>query len=390
MPPNRETSAPQPPLLLHVFSTLAVGGPQIRFVTLANHFGPAWRHAIIAMDGNYAARDRLGPQVDATYPQVEMRKGDLLGNVRRFRRALRSIRPDTLITYNWGATEWALANALPLVRHVHIEDGFGPEEQGRQLARRVWLRRLFLRRATVMVPSRTLYHIATEVWRLPRKHVLYVPNGIDLEQYGTAAGEPPAWPGEGPVVGTVATLRPEKNLPRLLRAVQSLRSRMPVRLVIVGDGSERSSLQALAVSLGMADAVHFTGYCAAPSMMYRGFDVFALSSDTEQMPLSVLEAMASGLPVAATDVGDVRDMLASANKPFIARRDDNAAFADAIERLLRQPDQRRAIGLANRAKAERDFGENNMFRAHAALWDGQTRIMPAEGEGDAPPSHGRA
>ncbi|HET8997544.1 MAG TPA: glycosyltransferase family 4 protein [Acetobacteraceae bacterium] len=367
MPSDQPESAP---LLLHVFSTFAVGGAQIRFITLANHFGPAWRHRIIATDGNYAGRDRLASQVNANCMQVEMRKGDTLGNVRRFRRVLRTVRPDMLITYNWGTIEWAFANALPLVPHLHIEDGFGPEEQSAQLPRRVWLRRLFLRRATVMVPSRTLYRIATEVWRLPRKHVLYVPNGIDLDRYGADASGSPDWPGEGPVIGTVATLRPEKNLPRLLRAVQLLRTRMPVRLVIVGDGSERSSLEELAQTLGIAEAVHFTGYCATPNMMYRGFDVFALTSDTEQMPLSVLEAMASGLAVVATDVGDVRDMVAEANLQFIVPRDE-AALAGAMERLLQQPDLRAAIGTANRAKAERDYDEDRMFRAHEALWSGR-------------------
>ena len=370
MPPDPPAgSAEQRPLLLHVFPTFVVGGAQIRFATLANHFGPAWRHAIVAMDGNYAARDRLGPQVDAAYPQLALRKGDTLGNVRSFRRTLRDIRPDALITYNWGAIEWAVANALPLVRHVHIEDGFGPEEQGTQLPRRVWFRRLFLRRATVMVPSRTLYRIATDTWRLPRRHVLYVPNGIDLARYGAAGGEAPSWPGDGPVVGTVATLRPEKNLSRLVRATKLLRERLPVRLVIVGEGPERGPLQTLAASLGIADAVHFTGYCTTPQVMYRGFDVFALSSDTEQMPLSVLEAMASALPVAATDVGDVRDMLAEQNLPFVVQRDD-AALAHAIERLLRQPELRRAVGAANWAKAECAYDEAQMFRAHAALWHG--------------------
>ena len=374
MPP--ESSGPDAvepgpaPLILHVFSTFAVGGPQVRFTAIANRFGPTWRHAIVAMDGNHAARDRLGPQVDVSFPAVEIRKGHTLASVRSFRRALRRIRPDLLVTYNWGATEWALANALKLVRHVHIEDGFGPEEQAGQIARRVWLRRLFLRRATVMVPSRTLWRIATEIWRLPNGHVRYIPNGIDLDRYRIAPGDAvPSWPGEGPVIGTVATLRPEKNLPRLLRAMRLLADRMPVRLVIVGEGPERPSLQALAMELGLAGRVHFTGYCGTPQDMYRGFDVFALSSDTEQMPLSVLEAMAAGLPVAATDVGDVRGMLAAANLPFVVPRDD-AALADAMERLLRQPALRRELGAANRAKAERDYDQEAMFRAHAALFDG--------------------
>jgi glycosyltransferase involved in cell wall biosynthesis len=108
---------------------------------------------------------------------------------------------------------------------------------------------------------------------------------------------------------------------------------------------------------------------AQPQALYAGFDVFALSSDTEQMPLSVLEAMAARLPVAATDVGDVRGMLAEANGRFVVPRDD-AALAEALSGLLRDPARRRAIGADNRAKAERDYDQATMFAAWAALFDG--------------------
>lgn len=371
MPGTDHDVAPSPVrLLLHVFPGFVVGGQQMRFTAIANRFGPAWHHAIVSMDGTYTARDRLGPDVYASYPSVEVRKGHTLANARAFRHVLREINPDLLVTYNWGATEWALANALPLVRHLHLEDGFGPEEQSGQIPRRVWWRRLLLRRSTVVVPSRTLQRIATETWRLPPGRVRYIPNGIDLERYRAAPHEPrPAWPGEGPVIGTVATLRPEKHLGRLLRAVKLLRERLPARLVIVGEGPERPGLQALAAELGIAEAVHFTGYCATPYEMYRGFDLFALSSDTEQMPLSVLEAMAAGLPAAATDVGDVRAILAEPNLPFVVPLED-AALADAMERLLGDPALRRELGAANRAKAEREYDQETMFRAHAALFDG--------------------
>lgn len=368
MPHDLMTVAPHEPprKLLHVFSTFAVGGPQVRFCTLADRLGPGFHHDIVAMDGNTACRERLGPGVSIGFPGIDIRKGATLGNVRRFAKALRTRRPDLLVTYNWGAIEWALANLLARRPHVHVEDGFGPEERDRQLPRRVALRRLALRRATVALPSHTLRRIATETWRLDPARVIYLPNGIFLPRFATGL---PAlgWPGEGPVIGTVAALRAEKNLARLLRAFASLRRDRPARLVIVGDGPARAELEALAGTLGIAGAVHFAGHLAEPAPAYRGFDLFALSSDTEQMPLSVLEAMAAGLAVAATDVGDVAAMLAEANRPFVAPRED-AALARAMAALLDAPERRAMIGDANRARAARDYDEATMVQRYAALF----------------------
>ena len=352
----------------------------MRFAALANRFGPAWRHAVVAMDGNTACRERLRPDLEVTFPAVTLRKGDTVGNLGRCRRALLALRPDVLVTYNWGTIEWALANLLVRKRHIHVEDGFGPEERVRQLPRRVWTRRLVLRRATVVLPSRTLERIALAIWRLPPGRVRYIPNGIDLARFspppleglggeagqGRGEGGVP-WEGEGPVIGTVAALRPEKNLARLLHAFALLRQ--PARLVIVGDGPERAGLEALAGALGVAGAVHFTGHLAAPRDALWHFDLFALSSDTEQMPLSVLEAMASGLAVAATDVGDVASMLAAENRPFVVPR-DALALAGAMAALLADPGRRATIGAANRAHAERNYAEATMFQAYAALFAG--------------------
>ena len=354
-----------PPLLLHVYSTFGVGGPQVRFAAIANHFGQRWRHVIVAMDGNTACRERLDPGLSVSFPDVGLHKGETTGNIRRIRAVLREMRPRTLITSNWGSIEWAMANALPLVRHVHLEDGFGPEERDRQLPRRVWTRRVFLRRSTVVVPSRVLERIATEVWRLPRGRLRYVPNGIDMGKFGTGGAAENAVP----VVGTVTALRAEKNLARLVRAFRRVVDVMPATLVLVGDGPELPMLQALVAELGLGGTVRFTGHVAQPQALYAGFDVFALSSDTEQMPLSVLEAMAARLPVAATDVGDVREMLAEANGRFVVPRDDGA-LAEALAALLRDPARRGAIGADNRAKAERDFDQATMFAAWAALFDG--------------------
>ena len=169
------------------------------------------------------------------------------------------------------------------------------------------------------------------------------------------------------MIGTVAILRPEKNLARLIRAFAMLSAETPCRLVIVGDGPERSALEALAASLHVAERVTFTGHRDDIPALYAGFDVFALTSDTEQMPLSVMEAMASGLPVVATDVGDIRAMLAPENTPFLAGLDDDAVHG-ALAALLRDRTLRQQIGAANLATARRDFDEATMFAAWRDLW----------------------
>ena len=362
-----------PRLILSVFSTFAVGGAQVRFTSIANHFGPRYRHAIIAMSGQTECRERLDPTLDVSFPALSFRKGDTLGNARIFRRFLQLLQPDVLVTSNFGTIEWAMANLLPVVRHVHMEDGFGPEEQDRQIARRVWLRRMLLRRATLMLPSRNLLRIARTIWRLPAPSLHYIPNGIDLERFGTATSITP-WPdGEGPVIGTVAALRAEKNLPRLLRAFAIVAAVLPGRLVIVGDGPERQRLEALAESFGLAKRVHFVGHVAAPHALYHGFDLYALSSDTEQMPMTILEAMAASLPIAATDVGDVADMVAQENRMFVAPLTD-AALADSLRTLMMDPALRQRLGAANRAKAIRDYDQQAMFTAYAALFDGTARL----------------
>lgn len=378
----------RPPLLLHVFSSFAVGGVQVRFASIVNHFGHRWRHAIIAMDGDLSCRALLDPRLDFDFPAVTIRKGDTLGNVLRFRRVLRRLRPDLLLTSNWGSIEWSIANLLPIVRQVHIEDGFGPDDRGGRLPRRVRLQRLVLRRRIVVLPSRTLWEIATRVWRLDPRRLRYVPNGIDLARFAGPA-QPAEWPGAGsgggpdigpniapdigtvlgPVVGTVAALRPEKNIGRLLRAFALATLDRPARLIIAGDGSERPRLEILAEELGIGHRIRFVGHVAQPASLFKQMNVFAMSSDTEQMPLSLLEAMAAGLPVVATDVGDIRAMLADANGPYLTALDD-AALAAGLRVLLEQSGLRQTIGAANRIKAEREFDQARMFEAWAAVFDG--------------------
>lgn len=360
------------PLLLHVFPSFAVGGAQVRFASLANRFGDRWQHLVVALDGKEDCVARIGPGVTLEMLPSPTQRGDSVpATLMRIGAMLRQVRPDLLVTSNWGSIEWAMARfALPGLPHLHTEDGFGPDEARGQIRRRVLARRLTLRRSTVVLPSTLLLQAARQGWKLPPARLRHIPNGLDLTRFHpTGPIESAGPPGPGPLIGTVAALRPEKNIGRLLRACALLRREgLAFRLVVIGDGPERARLERQAETLELGAMVRFGGHVADPADAYRGLDIVALSSDTEQMPFSVLEAMATGLPVAATVVGDIRAMVSEENLPHLAALDD-VALADALRPLVLDGALRARIGLANRAKAERDYDEEGMFQSYAGLID---------------------
>jgi len=135
----------------------------------------------------------------------------------------------------------------------------------------------------------------------------------------------------------------------------------------VGEGIERARLAALVEALGIADRVVFAGHFEQPELVIGLIDVFAISSDSEQMPNSLLQAMASGRPIVATDVGDVADMVAPANRPFVVAKADEAAFSRALLTLAQQPELRECLGTMNRVRAQNIYPEEKMFAAYRRL-----------------------
>lgn len=360
--------------LLHVFPSFEIGGAQMRFVRLVELHGAQYRHTVISLDNNFEMRSRLHQDTAVQYRSVNFDKGRLWSNLSLFHKTISEVGPDVLVTYNWGAIEWALTNRLRRARrHVHIEDGFGPEEAKRQLLRRVWFRRLALsgRQTTVVLPSHKLEEIALRIWKLNPLHVLLIPNGIDCERFWVDPSSRLGPPGRPLTVGTVATLRREKNIPRLIEAFCSVAKeweRGEVTLQIVGDGPERNALQALAERTEVASQIEFTGATTHPEQRYKSMDVFALSSDTEQMPFSVLEAMAAGLPIVSPSVGDVANVVSLENKPQIVQPGNEEQYRASLQALLRNADLRLKIGLANQRQAREHFDERLMAQRYGAVF----------------------
>jgi glycosyltransferase involved in cell wall biosynthesis len=351
--------------LLHVFPTLAVGGQQTRFATIANALGPEFRHRLISLDGREEAIGLLKTDIEFLVLRVPRLTHNPFKDLRNNAVVSSRIEADILITYNWGAIDWAILNRCWFHRpHIHLEDGFGPDEVTRQKRRRVLTRRLFLQRSLVVVPSEKLVQIAQRAWQLCPQRIRYVPNGIDASRFDHLPrdGQPSfhRYPHEC-VIGTFSPLRREKNLGRLLKAFADICIRTSaVRLVICGDGPERSELLALASRLKIGERVVFTGHINRPEAVLGTFDVFAMSSDTEQMPYAVLEAMAAGLPVVATDVGDIQKMVATENRQFIVSRDDLPGLSAALIQLCDNDILRRQVGRANRLRVEQVFSIDSM------------------------------
>ncbi|MGB0630947.1 MAG: glycosyltransferase family 4 protein [Alphaproteobacteria bacterium] len=357
--------------LVHVFPSFGAGGVPIRIAAVINHLGPRCRHTVVALNGNADAAERIAPDADVRIIYPEIDKKHPLRTFSAISRQLHALEPDVLLTFNWGATEWALVDRFRHgIRHIHFESGFGPEEARRQKRRRVLFRRLALGKTEkIVVPSENLISIVRNIWKLPPDRVQLIPNGVDCDRYGAPPdpGALPAFhPGEDIVIGTVAPLRPEKNLQRMIAAFEA--AEMPnTRLLIVGDGSERPGLEDMAARSPVSDRIHFAGYIGAPEKVFGLMDVFAMSSDTEQMPNALLQAMAAGRPVVATDVGDIRPIVAEENRPFVVPLPDAGAYTDAMRTLMADADLRQRLGAANRTRVRETYSMEKMLQAYERL-----------------------
>jgi len=266
---------------------------------------------------------------------------------------------------------------------VHHEDGFNEDEaQGLKPTRNLY-RRLGLSGAfKLVVPSRRLEEIARTAWARPAEGIERIGNGIPLGRFEAPPARD-AIPGLARrggelLIGTVAGLRKVKNLPRLVRAFAAA-DLQNVRLVIVGEGPEREAILAEARRLGVAEHVYLPGFLPDPARYMGLFDIFALSSDSEQFPISLVEAMAAGLPAAATPLGDIVSMVAEENRPCLAAGEDG--LAAALRSLCSDPALRARVGAANRARARAEYDEAAMIRAYAALYGaaiGRPDAFPAE------------
>ncbi len=366
------------PKVLHCHSTFAPGGKELRAVQLMNAFGKELHHTVISgLPDQTGAREHIARGVKADFPEAFPSLTGLPtpGRLVAIAQAMKPF--DLVLTYNWGAMDVVMAHrvfadALNLPPLIHHEDGFNEDEAAQLKSSRNWYRRIALARAhALVVPSQGLETIARDIWYQPEGKVQRISNGIDTAKFARKpkpgafrvvkrAGE--KW------IGTLAGLRAVKQLPMLVQAC----AQMPEdwHLVILGEGPEREAILAVADELEISHRVHLPGAVSNAAELIGLFDIFALSSKSEQFPLSVVEAMAAGLPIAAPDVGDIKSIVAEPNRAFIAVPDDAAALSAMLEELIANTDLRKQVGAANRKRAAKHFDQAQMVAAYRALYWG--------------------
>jgi len=377
------TGAQLPPLIAHVIFRLDVGGLENGLVNLINRM-PAdrYRHAIICLDNFTEFRRRIArPDV----PVFALHKAPGNSPMLHWRlwRLLLQLRPDIVHTRNFGTLEAAIPAALAGVRaRIHSEHGHELVDIGGRSRRHRWVRRAFrpwVHRYIAL--SKDLERYLRDRVGVPPVRLAQLYNGVDTERFRPASRIREPLPCDGfarPehfVIGTVGRMQAIKDPVLLARSfVQVLRdvpdAARRLRLVMIGDGPLWDQVRAVLDEAGATDLAWLPGERDDVPRILRGLDLFVLPSLSEGISNTVLEAMASGLPVVATAVGGNPELIDAGVTGTLVPRGDATRMAHAIGGYLEDRELCRRHGAEARRVAMRRFSMDAMVHAYLAVYDG--------------------
>lgn len=375
------------PLIVHVLYRLDTGGMERVLITVINHTQSRYRHAVICLDGFGALRQQIADP-DVACLALNKKPGKNWSCYFRLWKALRRLRPDLVHTYNFGAIDAALVARLAGVRCVlhaergrNADDPNGESRKYRNLRR--WLAPFIDRFLAV---SRDLRDWLTDKVGIDPSRVVYIPNGIDAANYAVAPAKKSVRallgdfaPPDAMVIGTVGRLDPVKDQEGLVSAFKMLCESLPLgrerlRLAIAGEGPQRAGLEAQIAHFGLENQVRLLGNRTDVPRLLAEFDVFVLSSIAEGMPGVLLEAMAAGLPVVATDVGGVSEVVSRGQTGLLVPARDIRALSNALSSYVSDDALRQQHGRAGRHRVEAGFSLDGMLSAYTAVYDELLRV----------------
>lgn len=369
------------PLIAHVMYRFDVGGLENGIVNLINHMPPeSYRHAIISLTQITDFRKRI-VRDDVQFIALEKSPGHALWIYPRLFKLFRELRPAIVHSRNLAALEVvvpAWAAGVPV--RIHGEHGRDVGDLDGSNKKYQWLRRLYRPFVTQYIAlSGDLESYLTERVGIPESKVRRICNGADAERFHPSETRQPipGCPFVGPeywVIGTVGRMQAVKNQTDLAKAFVLALEVAPalkesLRLVMVGDGPLRAEALALLDQAGYGGLAWLPGECADVPGILRGLDCFVLPSLAEGISNTILEAMASGLPVIATDVGGNRELVDAGKTGELVPAADIAAMARVIVRYACQRELAREAGKAGRQAVERRLSLAAMVRTYHRLYD---------------------
>jgi sugar transferase (PEP-CTERM/EpsH1 system associated) len=378
--PTSVAGAAVPPLVVHLTYALDFGGLETLIVESINRMPPGrYRHAIVCLTRytDFASRiTRPGVEIVA----LDKPPGLAPATHAALFKVLRRMRPTILHTYNLAAIEYAATAMLAGVPvRVHAEHGRDARDPEGRNRKHNLLRRLLVPVIDCYVPvSLDLRNWLANVVGIPAAKNLLIDNGVDTARFapGAASALPSDWPDwrDCFVVGSVGRIQDVKDQACLIDAFIALRERLPgqrdrLRLAIVGDGPLRPALLDRVQAAGLSSVVHLPGARSDIAALMRHFSVFALSSIAEGTPVTLLEAMACGLPVVSTRVGGIPDLVVEGETGMLVPPRDPQALSAALAAYATQPGMLRAHGAGARLRVESRYSIGAMLSAYLALYD---------------------
>ena len=378
------------PLILHVVFRFAIGGLENGVVNLINRMpGETWRHGVVALtDVSDSFRERVKRE-NVSYMSLQKPPGHAYGLYPKLFRLFREQRPAIVHTRNLAALEAvvpAWAAGVPV--RIHGEHGRDVSDLDGSKRRYQWVRRLYRPFVHQYVAlSRDLERYLIERIGVPADRVEHIYNGVDSQRFRPLAGARAPIDGSpfnNPslfVVGTVGRMEAVKDQANLAHAFVHALAMSPaaarrLRLVLVGDGPLRAEVESIVRAANAESFVWFAGERSDVAEVTSGLDCFVLPSLAEGISNTILEAMASGLPVIATKVGANADLMEDGLSGRLVPRGNPQAIAEEILRYLSEPALARRHGHAGRQIVERRFSLDRMVGDYEGLY---RRLLDARG-----------
>ncbi len=370
--------------ILHVVHSLEVGGLENGVVNLLNRMDAGrFSHIVCCLTKGGKFADRIQAS-DVELIELQLPRSQFRFPLVRLAKLFRGIAPDVMHSRGWSAIDAAFAarlSGVPFI--VHAEHG----REHSDIDGANWKRNQIRRVAGRLVDR---YVIVCDFFRpwlrkscgVDERKIVHIPNGVDTEKFFPLLSDQRSWPAlrclrqsaglpaEGVLVGSVGRLDPVKDFPTLLKGFAELKIRLPAAtLVVVGDGPIRSDLTRMAHDLGLDSAVIWLGARTDIPALMRCFDIFVQTSIVEGMSNTILEAMATGLPIVATSTGGNPELVRNDSNGILVPVGDIQRLAEALERYVVNAALRKAHGSSSRHRALSEFDLSVMVSRYSELYE---------------------